>query len=294
VKVSIIIPVYNEEKVIGECLKSLAEQSYKDMEIIVVDDGSVDKTMDVLSKLKTPRSRQAKRGGQNSKLKILEQNHQGPGMARNLGAKYVQGEILVFVDADMVFDKNFITELTKPIREGKTIGTFSREEYVLNKDNVWSKCWNIQKGLPLERMHPKNYPDKQPVFRAILKKEFERARGFTLIGYIDDYTLAEKLGVEATVAPGAIFYHKNPQSLREIYQQARWIGKSEFKKRKIKNETLMKSVALLRYNAVLSLFHGIYKAVKFNLPQFLIFKIIYDLAIEISLLGSFFGEQRYK
>lgn len=283
-KVSVVIPVYNEEKVIGDCLKSLQNQTYQDMEIIVVDDGSQDRTLRILSNLKPLISN----------LKILKQKHLGPGQARNLGAKYARGKILVFVDADMVFDPKFIERLTLPIREGKTIGTFSKEEFVLNKDNIWSKCWNINKGLPTDRMHPKNYPNTQSVFRAILKSEFEKGGGFGAIGYIDDHTLSDRLHLPAVAAPGAVFYHRNPDNLVEIFRQARWIGKSEFKKRKIKNENLMRLVTMIRYSAPSSLLIGIYKTVRFNLPQFLLFKIVYDLAIEISLIKSFVGEQKYK
>lgn len=280
-KVSVIIPTYNEEKVIGKCLDSLSEQSLEDMEIIVVDDGSTDKTLEILQEIV-------------DRIQVLKQQHKGPGEARNLGAKKAKGEILVFVDADMTFDKFFLQNLVKPIIDGKTIGTFSKEEYVLNKDNIWSKCWNVNRGLPTDRMHPKNYPDTQRVFRAILKKEFEKAGGFSPIGYIDDYTVSEKLGVVATVATGAIFFHKNPETLFEAFNQARWIGKSEYKRRKIKNENLMRLVTLIRYSVPLSLAKGLYLAIKNNLPEFLVFKIIYDLAVEISVIGSFFGEQKYK
>lgn len=278
-KVSVIIPVFNEEKVIGNCLDSLEKQTYKDLETIIVDDGSKDHTVEVVSKYK---------------VRILKQNHLGAGLARNLGAKHASGEILIFVDADMEFDKKFIEKLIIPILNEKIIGTFSKEEYVLNKNNLWSKCWNINKKLPYDRMHPLNYPDEQNVFRAILKKDFLKAGGFQPIGYIDDYTLAEKLRVKAQVAPGAVFYHRNPDNLLEIYKQARWIGKSEFKRRKIKNEILMKLITIMRYSLPLSLLNGFIGAFKFDLPQYILFKISYDLAIEISLFKSFFSEQKYR
>ncbi len=283
--VSVIIPTYNEEKSIEDCLESLSKQSFKDLEVIIVDDGSTDN-----SKIKI---QNAKLQFKIQNLKLLEQNHFGPGVARNLGASKTSGEILVFVDADMVFDKDFVKNLVAPIISGKSIGTFSKDELVLNKDNFWSKAWNINKNLPINRMHPKNYPDTQPVFRAILKKEFIKAGGFTPIGYVDDWTISEKLGVLATVAPGAIFYHRNPETLIEVWNQARWIGKSEYKKRKIKNESLMRLVSIIRYSLPFSLIHGISGATKIG-PSFLVFKIIYDLAVEVSLIRSIFGEQSYR
>src|SRR3989344_1367122 len=199
-KVTVIIPTYNEEDVIGDCLESLSKQTYHDFEIIVVDDGSTDKTIEVLQKFQIP----------NSKFQILRQKHGGPGAARNLGAGRASGEVLVFVDADMTFDKNFLKNLVKPILSGKTKGTFSKYEYVSNWENVWARCWNINQNWEERRRHPKYYPDKQKVFRAILKSEFDKVGGFTPGGYTDDYSLYEKLGYMAVSAQGAIFYHKNP------------------------------------------------------------------------------------
>jgi glycosyltransferase involved in cell wall biosynthesis len=269
-KVSIIIPTYNEEKVIIKCLKSLSKQTYKDIEIIVVDDGSTDKTLKVLSGLRIS----------DFGFRILRAEHRGPGAARNLGAKKAKGEILVFVDADMTFDKDFINRLVQPIIGGKTRGCFSKEEYVSNWENFWARCWNINEGWQERRRHPKNYPDKQKVFRAILKKEFERVGGFTPGGYNDDWSLSYKLGYEATAAPGAIFYHLNPSNLEEIFFQAVWIGK-----RRYKLGLIGVILALSRASLPFSLLIGIIKSIIFFQPQFLIFKVVYDFGIFIGILA---------
>ena len=143
-KISVIIPTYNEAQVIGECLLSLAKQSIKDFEVIVVDDGSTDDTLTVITKLQV-----------SYKLHVTRQKHQGPGVARNLGAKQAKGQILVFVDADMIFGKDFLRFLVKPIIEGKYKGVFSKEEYVSNWDNVWAKCWNFNEGWEHKKRHVK-------------------------------------------------------------------------------------------------------------------------------------------
>src|SRR3989304_4442751 len=148
-KISIIIPTYNEEDEIVECLESLGKQTYGDFEIIVVDDGSVDKTLSVLSKLKV----------KIEELKVFQQSHKGPGAARNLGAKHAKGEILVFIDADMTFDPNFLQELIEPILYAKAKGTFSKNEYVSNWRNRWARCCNINEGWESGSGHPKGYPD---------------------------------------------------------------------------------------------------------------------------------------
>ncbi|MBU1322617.1 glycosyltransferase family 2 protein, partial [Patescibacteria group bacterium] len=98
--ISVIIPSYNSGRTIKPCLESLIKQSLKS-EIIVVDDGSKDNTKTIVQSF--------------PQIKLLAQTHQGPAKARNLGAKKATGQILVFVDADMEFDQDFLKDLTQPI-----------------------------------------------------------------------------------------------------------------------------------------------------------------------------------
>ncbi|QQG47102.1 MAG: glycosyltransferase family 2 protein [Candidatus Woesebacteria bacterium] len=263
-KVSIIIPTFNEEKTIADCLLSLAKQTYKDFEIIVVDDGSTDQTLQNLKDFK---------------IKTFSQNHKGPAVARNLGAEHSKGKILVFVDADMTFDFNFIKNLINPILEKKSKGTFSRDEFVANWDNIWARCWNINSNLPPKRRLSKNYPEHQKVFRSILKKEFDKVNGFSKGGYTDDWTLSEKLGYEATVSENAIYYHKNPDTLTEIFKQAKWIGKRDYKFGLIGEiYTVLKSLLPI------SLLIGLVKStINLNF-YFLIFKVVYDFGIFVGIL----------
>ncbi|MBI3397550.1 glycosyltransferase [Candidatus Woesebacteria bacterium] len=274
--ISIIIPTYNEEKVIENCLKSLSGQSYKDFEIIIVDDGSVDSTSTIVKNLKS----------RIINLKLFEQVHKGAGSARNLGAKHSKGKILVFVDADMTFDMDFIKKLVEPIEKGTTTGTFSNEEYLENKENVWAGSWNFNKGLPISKMHPDKYPNSQKVFRAILKSEFDKVGGFDeKAGYADDWSLSEKLGVQAVVAPGAIFYHKNPESLAEVFNQSRWVSK-----RKYKLGLIGVFVSLVRVSFPVSLILGIAGYIQTARPDYIIFKIVSDFGqflgiLEYSIMG---------
>lgn len=286
-KVSVIIPTFNEEKVIDNCLQSLFKQTLKVLEIIVVDDGSTDHTVSKISKI----SRDAKflhevhnLKSQFSNLFLLEQKHKGPGAARNLGVSKAKGEILVFVDADMEFESDFLEKLIAPIQLGKTIGTFSKEEYLLNKDNVWALCWNRQRFGQSERMVPQNYPDTAPVFRAILKRKFVQAGGFdTQVGYTDDWSLSRKLKTQATAATGAKFYHRNPESLTEVWQQARWFGKNEF----LTKNFVRRIYNLARYFPPLAL-------LRLNNPTCFVFTLVYKSAVFTSVFLSFFGEAKSK
>lgn len=281
-KVSIIIPTYNEAGVIADCLTSLSKQSVKDAEVIVIDDGSSDKTLEVLSDLKKKIYQQdqpAFPGG----LKILTQKHRGPGAGRNLGASRAKGDILVFVDADMTFDKDFIKNLIDPILKNNTMGTFSKDEFVSNWDNMWSRYWNINEGWEDKKRHPANYPDEQPVFRAILRSEFDRVGGFTAGGYDDDWSLSKKLGYKAVAVPKAVFYHRNPDNLTEIFNHARWVGKRKYKLGFIGN-----LIALIRSSLPVSILIGLYKSLKIRDLRFLVFKIVYDFGIFVGVLNYLF------
>ena len=275
-KISVIIPAYNEESVILDCLKSLTKQSVNDFEVIVVDDGSTDLTIGQIRKLQIT----------NYKLQILSQTHEGPGAGRNLGAKSAKGDTLVFIDADMTFDKNFLKMLVRPIVAGKSTGTFSKDEYVSNWSNVWARCYNKNQGWVDKKTHPKNYPNTQKVFRAILRSEFNKVGGFIAGGYNDDWSLSEKLGYEAVVAEKAIFFHKNPDNLKEIFNHAQWVGKRSYKL-----GALGYMVALIRSSLPVSLVVGILRSTFYLLPTYLIFKIVYDFGITVGILNFMFTKK---
>lgn len=102
-KVSIIIPVYNAEQYIGTCLKSVLQQSYRNLEIIVVDDGSEDSSKQIIEQFVRDDSR----------VVFLQQINKGVSNARNAGIKAATGEYLTFVDGDDYIGVDYIYELVK-------------------------------------------------------------------------------------------------------------------------------------------------------------------------------------
>jgi len=270
--ISVIIPVYNEQTAISACLSSLQSlqgPSPKSVEIIVVDDGSTDQTVELVGKFK---------------VTLLKQNHQGPGAARNLGAKKAGGDILVFVDADMTFAPDFVEKLTAPIREGKTQGVFNTDEFVSNYQNVWSHCWNLNQNLTSNRrMNPKSIHDVRD-FRAITKQEFAKVGGFSLTGYTDSRTLVEKLGYLPTPVAGAVSYHANPASLSEVFFQARWIGR-----RPTRFGLVGKLLNLVRYSLPVSVIVGMTKEILYQRAGFLLFKVVYDLGFFSGIITGLTG-----
>lgn len=89
--VSVIIPVYNRENMIGIAIESVLSQSYSNLELIVVDDGSTDKTKDVIRSFKDIR------------ISLIEANHNGAYAARNIGIENAKGEYIAFLDSDDIW-----------------------------------------------------------------------------------------------------------------------------------------------------------------------------------------------
>lgn len=96
--VSIIIPIYNAEKYLEKCLLSVQEQTYKDIEVLCIDDGSTDRSKDII------RNFQVK----DKRFIYIRKEHSNGGEARNMGLVAAKGEFLLFVDSDDFLDANTI------------------------------------------------------------------------------------------------------------------------------------------------------------------------------------------
>ena len=259
-KTSVIITAYNEEKRIGECLNSLQIQDYKPIEIIVVDDGSTDKTVSFVKE---------------QKVTLIQSNHGGTAKSRNKAAEKADGEILVFLDADMTFEKDFISKLVDPINKGESKGTFSKLEYVKNWEEPIARLWNYVNNPELpDKLRVSQISETGEDFRAILKSEFDRVKGFDDTGYTDTWSLARKLEYKPTNAPGAVYYHYNPSSIREVFLQAVWIGRRPYK-----FGILGDIITLIRSFFVFSILKGILLMVRKRELESILFQLVYDLGI---------------
>ena len=98
VKVSVIIPVYNVEPYLKQCMDSVVGQTLKDIEIICVDDGSTDNSLDILREY----------AAEDSRIQIIEQKNAGAGAARNNGMRYATGKYLSFLDSDDFFEPRML------------------------------------------------------------------------------------------------------------------------------------------------------------------------------------------
>jgi glycosyltransferase involved in cell wall biosynthesis len=112
-KVSIVIPCYNYKDYIEETVSSILNQTFKDFEVIIVDDGSNNETKDVLRKIN------------NSKVFILEQKNGGPSNARNNGVKKAKGQYILTLDSDDTFDVSFLEKAVAILDKNESITAVS-------------------------------------------------------------------------------------------------------------------------------------------------------------------------
>ena len=142
--VSIVMPVYNAEKYLKQTIDSLLAQSLENIEIITVDDGSTDKSLEILKKY----------AADDKRVRVFTQKNQYAGVARNLGLKHARGEYVLFLDSDDFFEPELI-----------------RETYYTAKTNdadvvmFGANCYNDQTGKTWAGKHlldsnyiPKNQP----------------------------------------------------------------------------------------------------------------------------------------
>ncbi|HEU5160956.1 MAG TPA: glycosyltransferase [Streptosporangiaceae bacterium] len=146
--VSIIIPAYNRAHLLQLCLRSIKAQTYSPIEVIVVDDGSVDDSADVAASM--------------GATVLRTEVNSGPAAARNLGAEHATGQILFFVDSDIALDRdsveNAVTMLESEPRLGAVGGILLPESLV--SDTLAAQyralqmyCWFMPTGRPTLELH---------------------------------------------------------------------------------------------------------------------------------------------
>lgn len=134
IKVSIIIPVYNAEKFIKECIDSLLRQTCSDFEIICVDDGSQDHSLEILRRCEN----------QDSRISVLTQNNRYAGEARNAGMEQAKGKYLLFLDADDFFCEDMLEQAVQEAEKNQTeILMFDAYIYDEVRKEVKTESWTF-------------------------------------------------------------------------------------------------------------------------------------------------------
>ena len=127
-KISVLVPVYNAEKYLGDCLDSILSQTFTDFEVIIIDDGSTDNSGKICDDYAV----------KDNRVIIYHQSNKGVAATRNRAVSLANAELIAFIDADDIVHKQYLDILYRILKEGKTLmsvtGTY--EEINVDKDKM--------------------------------------------------------------------------------------------------------------------------------------------------------------
>lgn len=161
--VSVVVPVYNSERVIGQTITALKAQDYPFVEIIIVDDGSTDSSASIIKSF--------------PKVKYFYQNNQGPAVARNLGVENALGEIIFFTDSDCVPEADWIKKMVLCFKDSSTAAVCGSYN-IANSGSILAQCIQdeiVYRHYHLMPTHPKSFGSYNV---AIRKNVFDEVGGF--------------------------------------------------------------------------------------------------------------------
>ena len=146
-QVSVVVPVYNMEKHLRQCLDSVAGQTLRELEIICVDDGSTDASPEILSEY----------AHRDSRFQIITQENAGPGAARNRGLSRADGEYIIFLDCDDWFEPDMLEFMRKRAEEtGADVTVCRAVEFDTGTGRELPSEWMLKRQyLPGEVFSPK-------------------------------------------------------------------------------------------------------------------------------------------
>lgn len=209
--ISVVVPIYNEEKYLTQCISALLQQNYpKELyEIILIDDGSYDKSPLICREFVTKYTQEA------PKITYVRIRHSGLSVGRNTGIYLSQGTLIAFIDGDAVADKNWLAEIQKPFID-KEVGVVGGRINILNDESAVARFVDIVRHTQL--FGPKYYKNAiigtNMAYRKIV---FDRVGGF----YVEFTHRGDESSLlrfvlqhyNFAVAPSAIVYHERPDTL---------------------------------------------------------------------------------
>lgn len=238
--VSVIVPVYNSEKYLKQCLDSICAQTLKDIEIICVDDGSADGSPELLREYSE----------QDERIKVLRQQNQYAGIARNNGIQHAQGEYLVFWDSDDFFEPQALELMYQRITQADAdICVCGGNQYLESKEKTfpYSGYMNKNRIPDTDCFNRENNPDyilnftNVEVWNKMYRKKFVEEQGlkFDSIRVGEDVVfsmsalcLAERI---TTLPTTLVNYRKNSEgglvgtvSSRPVEPFAAWVKLAGF------------------------------------------------------------------
>ena len=213
---SIIIPVFNRPGEVDELLTSLVEQTFKNFEVIIVEDGSTEKCDNIAEQYE---------GRLNINYYFKENT--GPGLTRNFGANKANGNYLIFFDSDCIIPENYIKEASRFLNNSYVDAfggpDMSDESFTnLQKAINYSMTSFLTTGgirggkRRLDKFYPRSFN------MGISKEAFSKVEGFSSMRFGEDIDLSIRLieaNFKTALIENAYVYHKRRTSLKKFYKQ---------------------------------------------------------------------------
>lgn len=233
--ISVIVPVYNVEKYLRQCLDSLLQQSYRDLEIIMVDDGSQDSSGEICEEY----------AAKDSRIKVIHKQNEGLGFARNSGLEISTGKYVTFIDSDDVAECDLVEQLMKEVvdkdvdtciggfkriaEDGKVVfqESYAREAFsgndVYNKlfarmlgsapdahDAIRMSVWNVLYSMDIIRKHNIRFPSERVFISEDIVWDSEYYR------YAQAVSVIGSTAYHYRITPGSLTQKYKPQMIDRI------------------------------------------------------------------------------
>lgn len=217
-KISIIIPAHNEEKVIKQTINAAIESKYSNKEILLIDDGSTDSTLQIAMQYK-------------DRITVLHKENGGKASAINYGLIYAKGEIIIVVDADTIIGRNSIKEIIKGFEINENVAAVAGNIKVKNRINIFTKVQALEYivGIQVVRRAFDIFgaitivPGALGAFR---KSYLQEAGAYSKQTIVEDFDQTIKLLKAGLITQGsskAAAYTEVPETIQEfIKQRKRW------------------------------------------------------------------------
>ena len=216
---SILVPAYNEEKVIARTIEGLLDTNYPDKEIIVIDDGSKDDTLKIANTYKT-------------KIKVLHKENGGKASALNHGIAFARGEIIAIVDADTIVGRDALKQLVKGFSTGKEdVAAVAGNIKVRNRMNwlTWSQALEYVAGIEIIRRAFDFFgsitivPGALGAFKKTALEDVGTYHKDTLVEDFDATIKVLKSGFVVQGSTASTAYTEAPQTFQDFFKQRkRW------------------------------------------------------------------------
>ncbi len=213
---SIIIPLYNRPKEIDELLLSLSRQTFKDFEVLVVEDGSTVKSEQICQAYKF-----------HLDIKYFYKENEGPGQTRNYGCQHAKSDFFIFFDSDCLIPENYLEQLNQKKKEEK-FDAFGGPDAADDSFTPIQKAINYSmtslfttggirgKKTSVEKFHPRSF--NMGISRAV----FEKTGGFSPMRFGEDIDFSIRIideGFTSILITECFVYHKRRTDFKKFYKQ---------------------------------------------------------------------------